>query len=252
MGIPVMILGNSGTGKSASMRNLDPGTYGLINVAGKPLPFRTDKHSINTDDYPTIIKALNRATSDIIVIDDAQYTMANAYMRSATMKLTKDGVFDFYKTIAYDFWNLVQTVNSLPPQKVVYFLGHTEIDQFGNTKFKTIGKLLDDKITVEGLFTVVLRTAIVEGKYYFSTLNDGSDTVKSPIGLFNDRLINNDLALVDAAIRNYYNFPAPFKATQAPAAATFVQAGASTQPIKAAPAAAPAKGKEKAYANSLV
>lgn len=246
MGIPVMILGNSGTGKSASMRNLDPATYGLINVAGKPLPFKTDKRSFNSDDYGRVTNMLKKASSDIIVIDDAQYMMANAYMRSAMMKLTKDGVFDFYKTIAYDFWNLVQTVNSLPAQKVVYFLGHTEIDQFGNTKFKTIGKLLDDKITVEGLFTIVLRTAIVEGKYYFSTLNDGSDTVKSPIGLFSDRLIENDLAAVDAAIRDYYGFPAPFNANQAPAAQA---APAATQPARAP---APAKGKEKAYANSLV
>jgi len=226
MGIPVMVLGKSGTGKSASMRNLDPAKYGLINVASKPLPFKNNKKSFDSDDYAAITALIKRASSDIIVIDDAQFLMANAYMRSAMMKFDKNGVFDFYKKIGYDFWNLVRDVIALPPQKVVYFLGHTEVDDSGSTKFKTIGRMLDNSITVEGMFTIVLRTFVQEEKYYFSTLNDGTDTVKSPIGMFTDRFIDNDLAIVDAAIREYYG-------------------------LAAAPAAVSGK-KEPAHANSLV
>ena len=208
MGTPVMILGASGTGKSASMRNLrEP--FGLVNVASKPLPFKNSKTNIlNTDDYQRISSAMGKATSSVIVIDDAQYLMANAYMRSATMKLDKSGVFDFYKEIGYNFWSLVRMVLALPPEKIVYFLGHTETDEYGKTKFKTIGRLLDDKITVEGMFSIVFRTAVVDGKFYFSTVNDGTDTVKTPIGMFADRLIDNDLAVVDATIREYYGLSA--------------------------------------------
>lgn len=199
MGIPVMILGTSGTGKSASMRNLDPATFGLVNVASKPLPFKSTKKGLDTDDYGRITATLARATSNIIVLDDVQYLMGNAFMRRA-----KENGFQKFTDIGLDFWNLVQQVVGLPPEKVVYFLGHTEVDGFGNTKFKTIGKMLDEKINVEGMFSIVLRTHVADGRFYFSTINDGQDTVKSPIGLFADRYIDNDLALVDAAIRDYY------------------------------------------------
>jgi hypothetical protein len=194
-----MILGASGTGKSASMRNLDPAKVGLVNVAKKPLPFRGAIRSLDTDDYPTISATLARAKSDILVIDDAQYLMANAYMRRA-----KETGYQKFSDIGLDFWNLVQQVVSLPPEKVVYFLGHTEVDAFGNTKFKTIGKMLDEKITVEGMFTIVLRTRVADGHFYFSTVNDGTDTVKTPMGMFAEPYIDNDLAIVDAAIRDYY------------------------------------------------
>jgi hypothetical protein len=199
MGTPVMILGASGTGKSASMRNLDPAKVGLVNVAKKPLPFRGAIRSLDTDDYPTISATLARAKSDILVIDDAQYLMANAYMRRA-----KETGYQKFSDIGLDFWNLVQQVVNLPPEKVVYFLGHTEVDAFGNTKFKTIGKMLDEKITVEGMFTIVLRTRVADGHFYFSTVNDGTDTVKTPMGMFAEPYIDNDLAIVDAAIRDYY------------------------------------------------
>lgn len=200
MGVPVLILGESGTGKSASMRNLAPDKYGLINVARKPLPFRSAAvRSLDTDDYPTITARIARATSDILVIDDAQYLMANEYMRRA-----KETGYQKFSDIGLNFWNLVQQVIGLPKQKVVYFLGHVETDQAGNTKFKTIGKMLDEKITVEGMFTIVLRTHVQDGRFSFSTVNSGQDTVKTPIGMFDEPEIDNDLAYVDAKIREYY------------------------------------------------
>lgn len=127
--------------------------------------------------------------------------MANEYMRQA--KVTG---FQKFTEIAQNFWALVHMViKELPDDVIVYFLGHVDRDQNGNEKFKTIGKLLDEKITVEGMFTVVLKTSVQDGRYLFSTRNSGSDTVKTPIGLFEDTYIDNDLKAVDTAIRGYYN-----------------------------------------------
>lgn len=201
MGIPVMILGESGTGKSASLRHFAPDEVGVINVCGKPLPFRSPIKTFKSDDYMAIEKALRASGKKAMVIDDCQYLMANEFMRQA--KVTG---YQKFTDIAQNFWTLVQVViHALPEDVIVYFLGHIERDANGNEKFKTIGKMLDEKITVEGMFTIVLKTSVQDGRYFFSTRNSGSDTVKSPIGLFDEPYIDNDLKMVDAAIREYYN-----------------------------------------------
>lgn len=199
MGIPVLILGESGTGKSASLRNFEPNDLKVINVANKPLPFKNKIESVATDDYRTIIKELKLNKKKVSVIDDAQYLMANEFMRRATER-----GFDKFTEIAQNFWTLVNTVKDLPSDQVVYFLAHIERDANGNEKIKTIGKLLDEKITVEGMFTIVLKTNVTDGVYSFITQNSGHDTVKSPIGMFPSIVIDNDLKYVDDKIRNYY------------------------------------------------
>lgn len=201
MAIPVLILGESGTGKSASLRNFKRGEVAVINVAGKPLPFRSELGMIVTDRYPEIVKALKGMKTPSAVVDDAQYLLANEFMR-------RSGEVGFQKftDIAKNYWSLIaETVSKeLPPDKIVYFLSHIERDQNGNEKVKTIGKLLDEKITVEGLFTIVLKTHVEDGKYTFFTQNSGFDTVKSPIGMFEEIQVDNDLKMVDNVIRNYY------------------------------------------------
>ena len=201
MAIPVLILGESGTGKSASLRNFKKGEVAVINVAGKPLPFRSELGMIVTDRYPEIVKALKGMKTPSAVVDDAQYLLANEFMR-------RSGEVGFQKftDIAKNYWSLIAETFSkeLPPDKMVYFLSHIERDQNGNEKVKTIGKLLDEKITVEGLFTIVLKTHVEDGKYTFFTQNSGTDTVKSPIGMFADLQIDNDLKMVDNVIRDYY------------------------------------------------
>ncbi len=201
MGIPVMILGESGSGKSTSMRNFKTGEVGIINVGKKPLPFRTDIKPFNSDDYSKIVAVMQKATAKSIVIDDCQYLMANEFMRNA--KVTG---FQKFTDIALNFWSLVQIViDQLPDDVIVYFLGHIERDSNGNEKFKTIGKMLDEKITIEGLFTIVLKTVVADNKYQFATQTNGMDTVKSPLGMFSEQLIDNDLKMVDDTIREYYN-----------------------------------------------
>jgi hypothetical protein len=130
--------------------------------------------------------------------------MANEYMRRSDER-----GYDKFTEIAKNFWELITMVASLPHDKVVYFLSHIETDATGKEKIKTIGKMLDEKITVEGLFTIVLKTKVQDGKYSFSTQNNGNDTVKSPIGMFSATEIDNDLKAVDVAVREYYELDTP-------------------------------------------
>lgn len=204
MGIPVLILGESGSGKSASLRNFQPGEIGIFNVSSKPLPFRSPLKTFNTDNYPLIEAGIKKAHKEngicTFAVDDAQYLMANEFMRTA--KITG---FQKFTDIALNFWTLVRlVVQELPPEVIVYFLSHIERDAEGHEKCKTIGKLLDEKITVEGLFTIVLKTLVKDGGYFFTTQNSGMDTVKSPIGMFQEAVIENDLKAVDDTIREYY------------------------------------------------
>ena len=201
MAIPVLVLGQSGTGKSYSMKNFNEDEICLISVQKALLPFRKKfKETVVTDKYTEIIKAMESTKKKVIVIDDTQYLMCNEFMRRATEK-----GFDKFTEIAQNFWSLVvQEVNNLPSDTIVYLLCHTSTDENGVEKMKTIGKLVDEKITPEGLFTIVLKTAVSDGNYAFVTQNNGKDTVKSPEGMFSTYAINNDLKYVDEKIRNYY------------------------------------------------
>lgn len=199
MAIIVMVYGQSGTGKSTSLRNFKPEDVCIVNVSGKPLPFKNKHKTFNTDDYMAIETAIKKAPAKSIVIDDATYLMTGEYMRTA--KVTG---YQKFTDLALNYYTLVKTAAALPDEKIVYFMGHSDIDNNGNEKFKTIGKLLDEKITLEGMFTIVLKTVVTDGKYQFSTRNSGQDTVKTPMGMFNEPLIDNDLSAVDKAIREYY------------------------------------------------
>lgn len=201
MGLPVLILGESGSGKSASLRNFKPGEIVVYNVAGKPLPFRSgvDFNVANNVSYDKIIPNLKKCKFKTYVIDDSQYLLCFELFDRAAEK-----GFDKFTEMAKKFYNLIRfTVQSLPPDVIVYFLHHTEsID--GRLKAKTIGKMLDEKLTVEGLFSIVLMAKNDDGRHIFLTRSDGRDTVKTPMGMFADPEIDNDLKTVDNTIREYY------------------------------------------------
>ncbi len=216
MSIASLILGDSGTGKTTSLRNLDPTETLLIQAVRKPLPFKsTEWKEISTenprgsifvtDNSAKIVKAMQRTKKSIIVLDDFQYTMSNEFMRRVLDKETGNAAFAKYNEIARSAWDILTAASDLDDNKRVYILSHTQTDESGHTKVKTIGKLLDEKITIEGLVTIVMRTHRINGNYVFSTKNSGSDTVKTPLGLFDDEHIENDLAIVDAAIFEYFN-----------------------------------------------
>lgn len=195
----VMVYGQSGTGKSTSLRNFESNEVSVVNVSGKPLPFRKKLPTWSTNDYGAISSVLPKIASPSIVIDDATYLMVDEYMRNA--KITG---YQKYTDIAKHFFDLLETARNLPDNKIIYFIGHSEQADDGREHFKTIGKMLDNTVTIEGKFSIVLKTVVKDGKYYFSTQNSGQDTVKSPIGMFDEPYIENDLKAVDAAIRRFY------------------------------------------------
>lgn len=211
MSIPIMILGESGTGKTTSLRNMKASEVLMIQAISKRLPFKSKewKHYDKTsapagnihvrDESDKIIAAMRTTKKKIIVLDDFQYVLANEFMRrSAEVGFTK------FSEIGRHAWDILVAATELPDDVRVYILAHTETTDTGKIKAKTIGKMLDEKITLEGMLTIVLRTSVINGNYLFSTQNSGNDTVKSPMGLFESETIDNDLAAVDAAIQEYY------------------------------------------------
>ena len=199
MAILCMLYGQSGTGKSTSLRNFQMEDVSIINVSGKPMPFRRKLPIVSTDNYKQIIGGLPTIKTPSIVIDDATYLMVNAFMRNAKVQ-----GYQKYTDMAYDFNSLIDAAQKLPDDKIVYFIGHSNQSDDGREQFKTIGKMLDNYVTLEGKFTIVLKTVVKDGQYYFSTQNNGMDTVKSPMGMFYEPLIVNDLKMVDDTIREYY------------------------------------------------
>lgn len=199
MGIPVLIMGESGSGKSASLRNFEPEDVGIFNVAGKPLPFKKALLKANISDYGKIMRGMAKSPKKSFVIDDSQYLLCFEMFAHA-----KDTGYQKFTDMALNFYTLVKfVIDQLPPDKIVYFLHHTETTSEGKVKAKTLGKMLDEKLTVEGLFSIVLLCRTDGTRHYFETQSDGFTTVKSPMDLF-DREIDNDLKLVDTAIREYY------------------------------------------------
>lgn len=203
MATVALILGKSGSGKSTSLRNFSAADVALIQVIRKPLPFpgASAWATLVTDDHAKIIRASHKANNrKIIVIDDFQYMLANEFMRRSAEK-----GFEKFTEIGRHAWNVFDALLKLPDDVRVYILSHTEETDAGQIKMKTIGKMLDEKITLEGMVTIVLRSIVQDGRHLFSTRNNGSDTTKAPMGMFDADLIDNDLAAVDAAICSYYN-----------------------------------------------
>lgn len=200
MGIPVLILGESGSGKSSSMRNFNPDEVGVFNVASKPLPFRTPLKTVNGSDYDKIYAGLQKKSLKTYVIDDSQYLMAFEMFRRA-----KETGYGKFTDIAVNFYNLIQfVINNMPSDTIVYFMQHVEQSESGKIKAKTCGKMLDNQLTLEGLFGIVLMANTDGKRYYFMTQSDGYTTCKSPNGMFEPE-IDNDLKFVDQTIRDYWN-----------------------------------------------
>jgi hypothetical protein len=199
MGIPVLILGASGSGKSTSMRNFEPEEIGIFNVASKPLPFRKKLPKVNNATYQIIYKVLQNPSLKKYVIDDSQYLMAFESFDHA-----KETGYAKFTNMALNFRNLIDfVVTKVPDDVIVYFLHHTELTDDGKLKAKTLGKMLDNQLTVEGLFSIVLLCQVEGSEHFFITNSDGSNPAKSPMEMF-DMKIDNDLKFVDKTIREYY------------------------------------------------
>lgn len=201
MAIPILLLGASGSGKSASMRNFEPDEIGIFNVASKPLPFRKKLPVFNCADYGKIMAAMSKSEKKIFVVDDSQYL--SVFVNFARAKETGYGKF---VDMALNEYNLIQfVIQKLPADVTVYFLRHIDTDVDGRVHAKTIGKMLDQNLGgLEGLFSVVLMANTDGNEYWFDTQSDGYTPCKSPLEMFKDRKIPNDLKTVDQTIRAYW------------------------------------------------
>ena len=205
MGIPVVIYGKSGSGKSRSLKNFGEDEIFFINVEKKLLPFRKRfKYELKSDDPILIMEQLAKTPTKVAVVDDTTFIMTNMFMRGhRNMKGNQQ--FELYNNIADGIWHMYEFVkNKLPDDVIVYFIHHEDSDDFGQTRIKTIGKLLDSKVCIEGIVTICIRCMSKDGKHYFKVDTDGSDLSKAPEEMFPVGEFENDLKLVDSTIREYY------------------------------------------------
>ena len=201
MGLPVLCLGASGSGKSTSMRNFTPDEIGVFNVASKPLPFRTKLPLFNCSDYGKIMAAMQKSDKKVFVVDDSQFL--SVFANFARAKETGYGKF---VDMALNEYNLIQfCIKNLPDDTIVYFLRHIDVDDGGRIHAKTIGKMLDQNLGgLESMFSIVLLAGTDGNEHWFETQSDGYSPAKTPLDMFKDRRIDNDLKMVDKTIRSYY------------------------------------------------
>ncbi len=212
----ILILGDSGTGKSTSLRNLDPTKTFIINILDKPLPFRGYKTNYTklsvdgltgnyyeTDDHDKImrvIKLINTKRPEItnLIIDDFGFTITNTFMRRAREK-----GYDKFTDIGRNAWELINSLRGLREDLNCIITMHVDIDVHGKCKPKTIGKMIDQTNMIEGSFTYVFQSLIVDYQYKFITANDGQHMAKTPMGCFESEYVDNDLNEILNTIQNY-------------------------------------------------
>ncbi|MDH3382056.1 MAG: ATP-binding protein [Flavobacteriaceae bacterium] len=203
----ILIIGESGSGKSVSIRNLNCNNTRIIKIIDKPFPFKekeTKLTSFVSDNWNKVITAINKVDENkeikTLVIDDFQYLMSNEFIRRVDEK-----GWDKFNDIAYHTWSILDRAAKCRSDLDIIFLTHSNTDDYGKSRCKTIGKLLDEKICIEGLFTIVFHSKIIEDKYVFQTQSDSSTIAKTPIGMFEEKYIPNDLNNILNEINKYYD-----------------------------------------------
>ena len=198
MGSLVMVIGRSGSGKSTSLRNFEPGEIGIFNIAGKPLPFRKRLSKADRPGYAAIMQSLGKNRLRAYAIDDSTYLMQFEAFRYAKVK-----GYDKFVDMAQSFEQLLEAAMATSEDTIVYFLHHPQFGEDGSSKPQTIGRMLDNQLNVEGLFPIVIECAVRDGEHIFVTANDGTNIAKAPMGMLPPTM-PNDLKAVDAAIREYW------------------------------------------------
>lgn len=199
MAVKVLIIGESGSGKSASLRNFEANEIAIFNVSEKPLPFKKKLPVCKTSDMKFIASELKRNARNAYCIDDAGLAMTFFLFG----KVNETGYGKFTQ-VAKDFYDMVQAVDSCSDDTIVYFIMHTDrSDDGAKIKAKTAGKMIDSQLSLESLFSIVLYCTTDGKTHKFVTQSDGVTTAKSPMDMFPAE-IDNDLKAVDTAIREYY------------------------------------------------
>jgi hypothetical protein len=207
MGMPVLVYGKSGSGKSRSLKFFGEDEILLINIEGKELPFRNSfKYRCRTDSTDTIIEQIKKMPCKKAVIDDAGYLMTHHFMNNHRNKKGNSS-FDMYDDIADKMYFLVQRIKTeVPEDVIVYIVLHEDTNDMGDTKIRTIGRLIDNKVCLEGMVTICIRCMSDNGKHFFRTQTDGFDITKTPEGMFDENEIDNNLKFVDDTIRQFYGW----------------------------------------------
>ena len=211
MATGILIIGESGSGKSTSVRNLDPQSTYIINVQNKVLPWKgakaqytkENKNIVAVDNAKSIqsmLKNISEKAEHIkcVVIDDSQYIMVNEMMRRS-----KESGYTKFSEIARGTWDIINEISACRDDLTIVLLSHLETTNVGKEKVKTVGKMLDEQVNIEGMFTIVLKAVKANGVHVFTTKTNGMDTVKSPDGMFETETIPNDLTIVLKAIEEY-------------------------------------------------
>lgn len=209
MGVPVLVYGKSGSGKSRSLKNFAEDEILLINVEGKQLPFRKKfNYVFKSDNLNLIIEQIIKMPCKVAVIDDAGYLMTHHFMENHKAK-KGNASFEMYDTIADTMYQLVKRIkDNVSEDKIVYIIMHEDTDDYGQTKLRTIGKLIDNKVCLEGMVTICIRCMSDGGRHFFRVQTNGSDITKTPEDMFEKPEVDNDLKIVDNAIREYYGMAA--------------------------------------------
>lgn len=198
MGVCVLVLGASGSGKSTSLRNFEPGEVGVLNVLGKPLPFRKRLDTTDHPDYRMCRACITSGRRRAWVVDDAGYLMANENFA----RVNESG-YGKFTDMAHNFQQLVQDATMAPPDTITYLFMHAEADAMGREKPKTVGRMLDEKYCIEGACPIVLDCRVVDGRHVFVAKNDGTNLAKAPMDMLPE-VMDNDLRAVDGKIREYW------------------------------------------------
>lgn len=198
MGVCVLVLGASGSGKSTSLRNFEPGEVGVLNVLGKPLPFRKRLDTTDHPDYRMCRACITSGKRRAWVVDDAGYLMANENFA----RVNESG-YGKFTDMAHNFQQLVQDATMAPPDTITYLFMHAEADAMGREKPKTVGRMLDEKYCIEGACPIVLDCRVVDGRHVFVAKNDGTNLAKAPMDMLPE-VMDNDLRAVDGKIREYW------------------------------------------------
>ena len=195
----VLVISKSGTGKSSSLRNLKKGEASVVLCSGKELPFRSDISTMVPKTHLEVISAIERANAPIVVIDDANYLMSFEEMNRAT----EIGYVKFTQMATHMF-DIFQAIIKKESDQTFYVMAHSAETEDGSIKFKTTGKMLSEKIVLEGLTNILITNEITsDGEFVFRVRTDGTG-VKTPLGMFKEETVPNDLVIVDKAIKDFY------------------------------------------------